>query len=197
MRRIPVLVATHDERPVPTARNQAPLDEHERLTAIYREHFAFVWRSLRRLGVPEDALEDLAQDVFVVAWRRVGEFEGRSSMRTWLFGISLRVYRTRRRGEWRRRRKLDELATTNDLAALADDPTRQRDAQQLLLALLDGLDDDKRAVYVLAELEGFTAAEIAEGLDVNPNTVSSRLRAARKELHDAAAKLLADGGKPS
>lgn len=181
---------------MPTARKQAPSDDYEQLSAIYREHFAFVWRSLRRLGVPDDSLEDLAQDVFVVVWRRIRDFEGRASLRTWLFGIALRVYRTRRRGEWRRRRKLDELASTS-LVELTNDPTRQRDAQQLLLALLDGLDDDKRAVYVLAELEGFTAAEIAEGLDVNPNTVSSRLRAARKELHDAAAALLADGGKRS
>jgi RNA polymerase sigma-70 factor (ECF subfamily) len=134
---------------VSTARKHAPSNDDEQLATIYREHFAFVWRSLRRLGVPEHSLEDLTQDVFIVAWRRMRDFEGRSSLRTWLFGISLRVYRTRRRGEWRQRRKLEELASTS-LGELASDPTRQHDAQDLLLALLAGLDDDKRAVYVLA-----------------------------------------------
>lgn len=178
--------------PSPAA-SPAP-DERARLSAIYREHFEFVWRSLRRLGAPEHALEDATQDVFLVAARRLDEFEGRSSIRTWLFGIAMRVVRTQRRTLWRHKRKVDALA-----AAVPEpergDPMAQREAQRLLLSLFDQLDDDKRAVYVLAELEGMTAVEIAEGLGANVNTIYTRLRAARQQLRAAAAKHL-EGAKP-
>src|SRR6185436_2589400 len=64
---------------------------------IYEEHLAFVWRSLRRLGVREAGLDDAVQEVFLVAYRRLPAFEGRSSLKTWMFGIVLRVARTFRR----------------------------------------------------------------------------------------------------
>jgi RNA polymerase sigma-70 factor (ECF subfamily) len=169
------------------------LDERARLSAIYSEHFEFVWRSLRRLGAPEHALEDATQDVFLVAARRLDEFEGRSSIRTWLFGIAMRVVRTQRRTAWRHQRKVDALAAAPRDAP--GDPIAQRDAQRLLVTLLAELDDDKRAVYVLAELEGMTVVEIAEGLGANVNTIYTRLRAARQQLHAAAAKLL-EGATP-
>jgi len=164
-------------------------DERARLSAIYREHFEFVWRSLRRLGAPEHALDDATQDVFLVAARRLDEFEGRSTVRTWLFGIAMRVVRTQRRTSWRHQRKVEALAAASPDSPRGD-PMAQRDAQRLLLSLLDQLDDDKRAVYVLAELEGMTAVEIAEGLGANVNTIYTRLRAARQQLRAAAAKHL-------
>jgi RNA polymerase sigma-70 factor (ECF subfamily) len=173
--------------PVPLPAVTTAPDERARLSAIYREHFEFVWRSLRRLGAPEHALEDATQDVFLVAARRLDEFEGRSSIRTWLFGIAMRVVRTQRRTAWRHQRKVDALAVA---APPAPDPIAQRDAQRLLLALLESLDDDKRAVYVLAELEGMTVVEIAEGLGTNVNTIYTRLRTARQQLRAAAAKQL-------
>lgn len=171
-----------------SAASTAP-DERARLSAIYREHFEFVWRSLRRLGAPEHALEDATQDVFLVAARRLDEFEGRSSIRTWLFGIAMRVVRTQRRTSWRHQRKVEALAAAKPDSPDGD-PMAQRDAQRLLLTLLEQLDDDKRAVYVLAELEGMTVVEIAEGLGANVNTIYTRLRAARQQLRAAAAKHL-------
>jgi RNA polymerase sigma-70 factor (ECF subfamily) len=177
---------------VPTPSSTPTSDE--RLAAIYREQFAFVWRSLRRLGVPSASLEDLTQDVFVVAARRIDEFEGRSTLETWLFGIAMRVFLTRRRSEWRHSRKLDELARGGEPAR--EDPIAKRDAQHTLLSLLDELDDDKRAIWVLAELEGFTVVEIAAGLEANVNTIYSRLRAARTQMRKAADKLDVEGSKP-
>lgn len=179
---------------MPTAATSPAPDERARLSAIYREHFEFVWRSLRRLGAPEHALEDATQDVFLVAARRLDEFEGRSSIRTWLFGVAMRVVRTQRRTLWRHKRKVDALAAAVPEFE-GDDPMAQRDAQRLLLTLLDELDDDKRAVYVLAELEGMTAVEIAEGLGANVNTIYTRLRAARQQLRAAASKHL-EGATP-
>ncbi|NVB38916.1 sigma-70 family RNA polymerase sigma factor [Pseudenhygromyxa sp. WMMC2535] len=176
-----------------TAQRSAPAHH---LADVYRDEFEFVWRSLRRLGVPEHALDDATQDVFLVVARRLDAFEARSSLRTWLFGIAMRVARTRRRTTWRQRRKLEALAREPQAK---DDSLAQSDAQRLLMRLLDELDEGKRAVYVLIELEGMTAVEVAAGLEVNVNTIYTRLRAARRELRAAADEYLRDetraGGK--
>ncbi len=171
---------------------QLPEHTHERLAAIYREHFAFVHRSLRRLGTPDHALEDACQDVFLVAARRLDEFEGRSSMKTWLFGIAMRVVRSHRRSAWRHRRKVDALATEAPLLGPSSErPHARRDAQLTLLQLLAELPEDRRSIYVLVELEGLSAAEVARGFELNVNTVYTRLRAARKDLREAAGRLQA------
>lgn len=184
--------------PVPASATHRPppSPEHQQFAALYRENVDFVWRSLRRLGTPDSQLEDATQDVFLVAARRMGEFEGRSAIKTWLFGIAMRVVKTHRRTRWRHERKLEALghASANEAA---NDPIARRDAQRTLLMLLDTLDDDRRAVYVLAELEGLTAVEIAEGLELNVNTVYTRLRTARLALREAADRLAArSGGTP-
>jgi RNA polymerase sigma-70 factor (ECF subfamily) len=167
------------------------VDDVRTFTEIYDKYFAFVWRSLRRLGIAEDTLDDAAQDVFLVVHRRLRDFEGRSSVRTWLFGIILRVVRGRRRSETRRRRRDAE----GDVETMADlgggtphDHSERREAAAALHAILDGMDDDKRAVFVMAELEQMTAPEIAEALEVNVNTVYSRLRAARIGFNEAVAR---------
>jgi len=83
--------------------------------AIYRSHGAFVWRNLRRLGIPENMVEDVLQDVFMVVHRRLPEFAGRSSLKTWLFGIVLRVVKTHRRSQKRRRVHMDNLVAVAEV----------------------------------------------------------------------------------
>lgn len=169
-----------------------PEHTHARLAAIYREHFAFVHRSLRRLGTPEHALEDASQDVFIVAARRLEDFEERSSIKTWLFGIAMRVVRTHRRSTWRHRRKVDALSTEAPLLGPSSErPHARRDTQLTLLQLLAELPEDRRSIYVLVELEGMSAAEVARGFELNVNTVYTRLRSARKDLRAAAERLQA------
>ncbi|EDM74559.1 hypothetical protein PPSIR1_29153 [Plesiocystis pacifica SIR-1] len=163
---------------------------HERLALIYREHFAFVHRSLRRLGVPEHALDDACQDVFLVAARRLDDFEGRSSMKTWLFGIAMRVVRSHRRSAWRHRRKVDALAAAAPLLRpVSERPHARQDAQRTLAQLLAELGEEQRSIYVLVELEGLSAVEVARGFGLNVNTVYTRLRAARAGLRRAAERL--------
>ena len=159
------------------------------LAAIYSEHFDFAWRSARRMGVAPDAVDDVVQEVFLVAHRRLDDFEGRSSVKTWIFGILLRVVSDHRR-TLRRKGGLAPLPE-----ALADERSRgpveaamQRERVALLHALLDGLDEDQRAVFVLAELEQMTAPEISDALEVNLNTVYSRLRLARKKFEAGLAR---------
>jgi RNA polymerase sigma-70 factor, ECF subfamily len=147
---------------------------------IYEQHFDFVWRSLRRLGVHPSGLDDAVQDVFLVVHRRLLEFEGRSALKTWIFGIALHV--AQRAARTRARHPADELHEAIADAHTPQDEAARREAIALLYAILDELDADKRAVFVMAELEQMTAPEIAELAGVPLNTVYSRLRAARREF---------------
>jgi RNA polymerase sigma-70 factor (ECF subfamily) len=167
------------------AEAEAPAEPPGDLARIYEEHFDFVWRSARRLGVPDSAVDDVVQEVFIVVHRQLASFEGRSSMKTWLFGIVRNVV-LRQRRSWARRREeaLEESAVAAD-AAPADEHLAEREARRVLHALLAGLDDDKRAVFVLAELEQMSAPEIAEATGLKLNTVYSRLRLARAEMEKA------------
>jgi RNA polymerase sigma-70 factor (ECF subfamily) len=162
-------------------------------SAFYDEHFDFVWRSLRRLGVPEAAVDDAAQDVFVVAFRRQSEFEGRSSIRTWLFGIAWNRARELVRGT--RRRAEDPLPEVLPPAAGLDQEQAaiQREALGLAYRLLDELAPERRAVLLMAEVEEMTAAEIAEISRVPLNTVYSRIRLARRDFEAALKRSRARG----
>ncbi len=160
--------------------------------AVYTEHFAFAWRTVRRLGVDRSAVDDVVQEIFLVVHRRLAEFESRASVKTWLFGIVLRVVRQHRRTLRRKPAQLGGAASidpdVDQVHARDQGPHEQmaeREAVHILHAILDELDDDKREVFVLAELEQMTVPEIAEAVEANVNTVYSRLRAARREFDQA------------
>jgi len=147
---------------------------------IYTAHIGFVWRVLRALGVSDTQIEDAVQDVFVVVHRRLGEWEGRAAITTWLFAIARRVASAHRR----------RAATTQQrTAALHDEHAAQTDtfadmsraqAAATVLEILQQLDDDKRIVFALVELEQLSVPEVAQMLDLNLNTAYSRLRLARR-----------------
>ena len=151
--------------------------------AFYRTQAPFVWRSMRRLGVPAADLEDAAQDVFVVAHRKLNEFEGRSTLKTWVFGICLRVA-----SDWRKK------TTARREAPITDAPTRShsgetavreiamRQARQKLAEALLQLDEDKRAVFVLFELEQLPMNEVAQAVGCPLQTAYARLYAARSAV---------------
>jgi RNA polymerase sigma-70 factor (ECF subfamily) len=176
-------------------RGEPTLVEVPTFARVYEDYFDFVWCSARRLGVPDATLDDAVQEVFVIVHRRLSEFEGRSSIKTWLFGIVRNVSREARRSI-RRKSPHDArpgaLADPDLLTAAADqqpDRLAERSAENRVLhELLDRLDDDKREVFVLAELEQFTIPEIAEAVGCNVNTAYSRLRLARQAFAEAAAR---------
>lgn len=161
------------------------------LRELFDAHHAFVYRSVCRLGVPMTIVDDVVQETFIVAGRKLDTFEGRASHRTWLFGIAMRVAHTLRRSEVRRQRRAQVVAAASDATV---DPYARPEAADLLHRLLEGLDDDRRAAFILADFEGMTAVEIAEGLDVNLNTVYSRIRSARKQVELALAGLQGEEG---
>lgn len=152
-----------------------------RFEAVYRQHHAFVWRNARRLGAPDDAVDDATHEVFLVVARRLDEFEGRADLRTWLFAITLHVVRAIRRKEWTYTRRLQRYA---ELKRIEPQPDARQgaDAAQVLRQMLGRLDEKRCTVFILSELEGMTTQEIARELELRPGTVDSRLRAARLEL---------------
>jgi RNA polymerase sigma-70 factor (ECF subfamily) len=163
-----------------------------RFNELYEANADFVWRNARRLGVDAGAIDDVVQSVFLVVFRRLDDFEGRSSLKTWIYEVLVRVVRDHRRS-LRRKSPPREGPEPVDPAALVA-PAEQRPdrladqaaAARLVRELLDTLDDDKREVFTMADLEGFTLREIAEVLQEPPGTIASRLRAARVDFERAA-----------
>lgn len=185
-------------RPAGPADTAAPLPSAADLTPrrLYDTHFSFVWRNLRRLGVPEAILEDAAQDVFLVVHRRWDSFDARwSSIETWLFGILLRVARNHRRSLRRRAWAIpspgEVVEVVPSTAAGPADLVARREAVALLDRLLDTLDEDKRAIIVLVDIEQLSVPQAAESLELNLNTAYWRLRAARTQLRKSLARIRA------
>lgn len=156
---------------------------------VYDAHVDLVWRTLRRAGVPVTHVDDAAQEVFLTIHRALPTWEGRSTLRTWIYRVArnagLNYMRSlRRRPDGPPTERADELphARPNPEAE-----TARNEALTELMALLEAIDEPKREVLVLVELEGFSAPEIAELLEIPLNTVYSRLRLARAELEKALA----------
>jgi len=160
-----------------------------RFEDVYEQYFEFVWRSLRMLGVQQVSLDDAVQDVFGVVSRQLASFEGRSSLRTWLFGIAQYTAANHRRGERRKSAPLEPL----DDAIESRDAGPQQHAEasqlaQLIQAYCAELDESRRTVFVLGLLEEVPPAEIAALLEISVNTVYSRLRALRQTLRERLAQ---------
>ena len=147
--------------------------------SIYRTHHRYVWQSLRAFGVPDTMVDDAVQDVFLVVTRRLGEVSDRRKVRPWLVSICRRVASNHRRWSLRRMLRLSVLRR-NPIGAAVDAPE-----VVLFETLLDELSDCQRAVFVLVELEDWTAPEVAEALGIKVNTVYSRLRLAKKKIRSA------------
>ncbi len=156
-----------------------PLD----FETLYADHFDFVCRSLRLLGVPPEGLEDAAQDVFGVVSRRLAEFVQKASVKTWLFAIVQRTAANQRRSQRRKRDLLEPLS--EPIAAPGASPEAHAEAAQaavLVQTFADGLDEGHRAVLALALIESVPARDVAEALGIPLYTVYSRVRSVREAL---------------
>lgn len=150
--------------------------------ALYRGESSFVWRSVQRLGVPEQAAADAVQEVFIVARRRWAEFDAdRASPRGWLYGIARGIASNVRRSQARIRRKL----------AIVDPPEPEPEPEHVLAraqalaqveAFLAALDPRQREVFELVDIEGLRGPEVAALLGLELTAVYSRLRLARRHF---------------
>lgn len=175
----------------PGERSSSATDDFQ---AIYRQHYPHIWRFLLNLGARKSDVPDLTHNVFLIAYRKLPEFEHRSSMRTWLCGIALRVARGARRSAASRLE-----VTSADLSAQVGstegslESSRQDGQLELAQRLLDALPVEQREVFVLHELEQMTGGEIAELMGTSLGTVRSRLRRAREAFQKRIADLKARG----
>ena len=153
-----------------------------------------MWRSLRRLGVPDSDVDDASQQVFLVAHRCLAKI-AHGSERSFLFQTALRVAADWRRAHKRRGEQTGmDLLDVPDVAGNPEELMDQRQARALLDQALGGMPMDLRAVFVLFELEEMTMMEIATLSDLPAGTVASRLRRARQVFQEAAKKLI--DGRP-
>ena len=166
----------------PTPSDDPPSD----LADVYRAHAGFVYRMVRRLGVPDAALEDVMHEVFVIVQRRLPEYDGRAAMTTWLFHITRGVVSNYRRGERRREQRLALVQPPRPRPG--QDPqaaTERKEAAAFVRQFLQTLEPEQRLVFELAEIDGMAMPQIAELADVPLNTAYSRLRLARKRFQQA------------
>lgn len=149
---------------------------------IFDEHFVFVLNSLRRLGVREGDLADVAQEVFITLCRILADYDAARPIRPWLFGIAYR-YAARYRSLVRHVREVpDENSDAPSPEPTAEDALVAAEARALVCLGIRAIGRTRRSVFIMAELDGCSAPEIAEELDVPVNTVYSRLREARREF---------------
>jgi RNA polymerase sigma-70 factor (ECF subfamily) len=191
------------------ARASAPVTQAEQpgsvggnipsFAAIYSQYFDFVWSSVKRLGVSPEAVDDVVQEVFVVIHSRLHTVQRPDSLRSWVYGVARRTvsgyHRSRRAKE---AAGLGSSVSTDSIESHQPTPferSQQNDQVQLLARLVSELDEAKREVFVLAELEEMTVPEIAQALEIPLNTAYSRLRAARQAFEQALARHTSrDGG---
>jgi len=151
---------------------------------VYAKHAAFVWRSMRRLGVRPGDIEDTCQQVFLVVHAKLGDFRG-GSLRAWLFAIAARVA-----SDYRKRAFVRREVTGDDLPEVSVPEVQtcaieRGQALALLDAILADLDDDKRAVFMLFELEQMPMQEVAAAVGCPLQTAYTRLHAARDQVNAA------------
>jgi RNA polymerase sigma-70 factor (ECF subfamily) len=162
----------------------------DRLAELLHAHFRMVWRALRRLGVQPQSVDDAAQEVFIIVSRKLDQIEP-AHERRFLYGVAIRVAANARRARAARRESA-ELEALEGAAATTPSPEALLDrkrARELLDQALEQLSDDLRTAFVLFELEGCSAPEVAELLDIPVGTATSRLRRAREAFHVAAGEL--------
>lgn len=166
-------------------RDQQP-ENTSNFDEVYVQHFGFVWRCLRGLGVPAAGLDDAAQDVFLAVHRQLPGFRGEAGIRTWLYGIARHIASNHRRRERRKLAPLEPLQP--DTVAGEPDPLqRAADAQaaSFVEQFLQKLDTKKREVFLLAMIEEMTIPEVAAALSIPLNTAYTRFRRVRAEFQRA------------
>jgi RNA polymerase sigma-70 factor (ECF subfamily) len=189
---------SEDAEDAPDARDTtraAAVARDERIKAMVQLHFDAIWRSLRRLGVTDGALDDATQQVFLVAARRLDEIEV-DREKPYLLGIAVRVASDARRTRMRRREVSDERSEERaDPRPSPEDLVDQMRARRLLDRVLDEMPMPLRAAFTMFEIEGMSAPEVASALGIPLGTAASRLRRARALFRETLARhAQPDGG---
>ncbi len=160
--------------------------------AVYRQYFDFVWSCTRRFGIEPAAMDDVVQEIFIVIHGKLHTLERPESLRSWIYGIVRRTASTHRRAGRSRAAAGITAGVGAEVASLGPTPFEQTEKNaelELLGRLLDTLDEPKREMFALVELEELSVPEAAEALQIPLNTAYSRLRAARQAFEAALARV--------
>jgi RNA polymerase sigma-70 factor (ECF subfamily) len=160
---------------------------------LFDAELEYVWHALRRLGVREPDLEDVAHDVFLAVHKRLHTFDGSRPLRPWLFGFAYRFASDYRKLARHRHEVLVLAPEARDPAPSAFDHAHFGETLDIARRALDTLDVDRCAVFVLHELDEYPMPEVADALGIPLNTAYSRLRLARADLSAAIRRLRARG----
>ena len=176
-------------------RARATPDREEAFRSLFDAELRYVWKTLRRFGVPVHNVEDVAHEVFVTVFRRFDDIDGDRPIRPWLFGIAMRAALADRR---RVRHRYEEVgAAPDDLADStphAEAMLESKAAWDLVLEALQALEDDRRAVFIMHDLDELPMSDIAKVLSIPTNTAYSRLRLAREDFRAAGRRIRAKRG---
>ncbi|HYP86797.1 MAG TPA: sigma-70 family RNA polymerase sigma factor [Polyangiaceae bacterium] len=172
--------------PPPAQRTAAPPFE-----VVYKEYFELVWSSARRFGVHSEAIDDVVQEVFIVIHAKLDALAQPELLRSWIYGVVRRVSSNHRRMQRARHPASQVVALQHE--AVSSEPTPFDQAKtnadlEFLASLLAELDEPKREVFALVEIDEMTVPEAAELLGIPLNTAYSRLRAARQAFEAALAR---------
>jgi RNA polymerase sigma-70 factor, ECF subfamily len=186
---LPPRLGTALDAPVTTAGAETNPRE-ARLAGLLREHFRTVWRALRRFGVPEANADDAAQEVFIIASRKLESIEPGREKR-FLHAVALRVAANARRARDVRPESAESPTIERTLTSLPNPEALldRKQARELLDSVLDAMTEDLRTAFVLFELEGYSAPEVAEMLEIPLGTATSRLRRARESFQESVARV--------
>ncbi len=160
-------------------------------TALFESNLAYVWSSLRRLGVHERDLEDVAHEVFLKVYAEIDRYDRARPIKPWLFAFAFRHASDYRKLSRHKTSLYGDDEPSQDTSGDASELMAKREREALVHRALESLDMDKRAVFVLSELDGCGMPEIAAALEIPLNTGYSRLRVARQELSAAVRRLAA------
>jgi RNA polymerase sigma-70 factor (ECF subfamily) len=163
-------------------------------TALFQDNFDYVWRTLRRLGVGQRDLEDVAHEVFLAVHRRLDAYDPARPVRPWLFAFALRTAADYRRLARHRVDLLDDASPLPDPKPGPEDQMITKQALDVVTCALDTLELERRAILVLHEIDGVAVPAAAEVLGIPVNTAYSRLRLAREDFTSAVRRISARRG---
>jgi RNA polymerase sigma-70 factor (ECF subfamily) len=182
------------ESPAP----RASISDLPKFPTIYSSYFELVWSTARRLGVPSDAMDDVVQEVFIVIHNKLDTLERPEALRSWIYGITRRTVSAYHRSQRARIPLSIQAGIEREAVSHAPTPLAHTETSaelRMLLQLLDELDEPKREVFALVEIEELSVPQVAELLDIPLNTAYSRLRAARQAFDVALTRYEARAGK--
>jgi RNA polymerase sigma-70 factor, ECF subfamily len=180
----------------PAAARSAAQSSTAQFRQLFEAEHAYVFHSLRRLGVPERDLADVTHDVFVIVYRKLSDYDAGRPVRPWLLAISARVASDYRRLARNRREHVEAAPESADPAPAADDRVAAGESRALVIAALQAVDEGRRSLLMMVDLDEVSVPEAANALGTPLSTAYSRLRLARAELAAAVHRLRARRGGP-